>query len=661
MRRTSLCALATAMLASLPALLAADSNPSDQFYQAIRQDDAGRVQQLLKDGADVNTRDGRGSTPLMYAAAMGSPRMMRMLLIAGADAKAKNAFDSTALLWCTNQEEKVRLLVEAGADVNAVSKQGRTPLLVASAHNGNIGVVRYLVAKGADLKVRDKMQSSPLLEAAGADDAAMVKLFLEQGLDPKAKNIGGMTALILAAGNANVEAARLLLAKGAEVNAVSAPSFGPPMKNGPIALGNLTPLLLAASSGNVELVQMLLDAGADINAQDVRGMTPLMLAVATDHPNERLVRLLLERKADAAVKSKTGETAAAWAAKFQNPGVLKALNLTPQRASAAVLPAAATNATSQSPRAAAEKSLVLLQQTSGTSLKGGGCLSCHSHSTTSFAASLSRTTGVKFDERIQQEQVQGLRKQFVAASEFLLERMDPPAVEIFTYTLLTLAMDGAPGDRTTDAQAHNLMAQQRMDGTWGSGGIVRPPMADGHFSRTAMAIRGLRQYAPPGRKADVDACIARSVKWLLQAQPETTEDAVMQLLGAKWAGLDEQTVQRFARNVMSLQRADGGWAQTPHLLSDAYATGTAMYALNQAAGMTPANPVYQKGVQYLMATQQADGSWHVASRAPRFQPYFESGFPYGHDQWISQSATGWAAAALSLASGERREMVASAQ
>jgi len=53
-------------------------------------------------------------------------------------------------------------------------------------------------------------------------------------------------------------------------------------------------------------------------------------------------------------------------------------------------------------------------------------------------------------------------------------------------------------------------------------------------------------------------------------------------------------------------------------------------------------------VRYLLTTQLDDGSWHVRSRAPKFQPYFESGFPHGQDQWISSAATAWASMALSL-------------
>jgi hypothetical protein len=58
---------------------------------------------------------------------------------------------------------------------------------------------------------------------------------------------------------------------------------------------------------------------------------------------------------------------------------------------------------------------------------------------------------------------------------------------------------------------------------------------------------------------------------------------------------------------------------------------------------------YRKVVKFLVATQAADGSWHVASRAAKIQPYFESGFPYGHDQWISAMGTGRAANALARA------------
>ena len=82
--------------------------------------------------------------------------------------------------------------------------------------------------------------------------------------------------------------------------------------------------------------------------------------------------------------------------------------------------------------------------------------------------------------------------------------------------------------------------------------------------------------------------------------------------------------------------------------STAFATGRALVAL-QTAGLPVSDGVYQKGVKYLLSTQQEDGSWFVRSRSMTFQPYFDSGFPHGFDQWISAAGTSWATLALSLA------------
>jgi len=64
-----------------------------------------------------------------------------------------------------------------------------------------------------------------------------------------------------------------------------------------------------------------------------------------------------------------------------------------------------------------------------------------------------------------------------------------------------------------------------------------------------------------------------------------------------------------------------------------------------------ADVAYRRGLGFLLSTQYADGSWHVRSRAIKFQPYFESGFPFGHDQWISAAGTAWAAQAIALSIG----------
>ena len=171
-------------------------------------------------------------------------------------------------------------------------------------------------------------------------------------------------------------------------------------------------------------------------------------------------------------------------------------------------------------------------------------------------------------------------------------------------------------------------------------------MEDGDFSRTAIAIRCLALYGFDARRTEFEARIQRAAAWLRAAEPRTTEDRNMQALGLKWAGAGNESIARLVQNMKGLQRSDGGWAQTPELASDAYATGQTLYTMHEA-GLPATDPVYRRGVAYLIRTQLDDGSWHVASRAAKFQPYFQSGFPFDHDQWISAMATGWAVMALS--------------
>jgi N-acyl-D-amino-acid deacylase len=72
--------------------------------------------------------------------------------------------------------------------------------------------------------------------------------------------------------------------------------------------------------------------------------------------------------------------------------------------------------------------------------------------------------------------------------------------------------------------------------------------------------------------------------------------------------------------------------------------------------MAPTDTAYERGIQYLLNTQQEDGSWYVRTRAMAFQPYFDAGFPHGFDQWISAAGTSWATLALSMASPARTAM-----
>ena len=130
--------------------------------------------------------------------------------------------------------------------------------------------------------------------------------------------------------------------------------------------------------------------------------------------------------------------------------------------------------------------------------------------------------------------------------------------------------------------------------------------------------------------------------------------AAMRLLGQFWSKASQAEVEHAAKDLAADQREDGGLAQLPALSSDAYATGQATYALRIAGGVKASDPAYQRGARYLLRTQHEDGSWQVTSRSFPLQPYKESGFPHGKDQWISAAGTSWAAMALMLGEPETR-------
>src|SRR5262249_56270281 len=93
-----------------------------------------------------------------------------------------------------------------------------------------------------------------------------------------------------------------------------------------VAVDGLTALMMAVPYGPTELVHALLDAHANPNARDVRGMTPLMLSVASENQDPKVVKMLLAAGADPSIKSTDGETALDWARKYSNPATMYLLN-----------------------------------------------------------------------------------------------------------------------------------------------------------------------------------------------------------------------------------------------------------------------------------------------------------------------------------------------
>ena len=218
--------------------------------------------------------------------------------------------------------------------------------------------------------------------------------------------------------------------------------------------------------------------------------------------------------------------------------------------------------------------------------------------------------------------------------------------------LITAAAAGVKPSLTTAVQARLIARQQRADGDWLTDD-QRPPQGHSQFAATAEAARAMLLYMPEELRKEATARAERAKAWLLQTKPATTEDYTFRLQGLAWTGASPAQRATAVRDLRALQRSDGGWAQLPRMEPDAYATGEALVALAEAGNVPPGDQGWRKGLRYLLSTQNPDGSWRVRTRmvtpARVSPPYFETGFPFGHDQFISSSGTSYAAMALMLA------------
>ena len=620
---------------------------AERFYLAIRNNDVAELKNLAKTSG-VNVKDERGATPLMYAAAFGNTEELKLLLDAGADANAKNAFDATALIWFAGDPEKSRILISHGADVNAQSKQGRTPLLMAARRGGSARLVSELLARGADPSANDSLGDTVLHLAAQAGDPETMRLLIAKGVGIDIRNSAfGMTPLGDAARSNNVEAVRLLLAHGAGINMVTTGQMR--VKNGLITFGKETPLMLAAGFGSAQMIGTMLEAGAEVNAKDVSGMTPLMLAVGSETQDLRVVRLLLNAGSEVNAISATGETALDWAEKFGNASVIGALREAGARTGVPYSPPGPPQKADQAgARERLDKSIRLLQASSREFFRKSGCVSCHHQTMTTMALAAAKAARIGIDESIAKEMVSMTTSQAARNREQILQGLDHGVPDIILTEIETLAAAGYAADNLTDSIVVDLASLQRPDGSWRAAtGMSRAPIeADNDISRTARVAHMLGTYAMPARQAEFEDRIARARAWLLAAKPKTNDDFAMLLVGLSWTGTPRPKVRSAANALMAQQRSDGGWGGNPNLPSDAFATGEALYALRESGAVTPADAVHDRGVQYLLRTQYPDGSWYVRSRAVKAQPYFESGFPFGHDQWISAAATAYASMAI---------------
>jgi hypothetical protein len=277
------------------------------------------------------------------------------------------------------------------------------------------------------------------------------------------------------------------------------------------------------------------------------------------------------------------------------------------------------------------------------------CFSCHHQALPLLALTTARLRGFAVSEA-------GLEKQVRHTAEFLAKNRDNyrqgrgqgGQADTAGYALLALDLAGFKPDVTTTAVAEYLLLRDKGLDHWRTSG-GRPPSEASSFTTTYVALRGLRSFGTPDQKERITGRIDKTLSWLKASPAKDTEDRVFRLAALQVAGADGKHVQSARDELIKTQRRDGGWSQLDNMDSDAYATGAALVMLHKAGGLAVTDPLYQRGLRYLIWTQLADGSWRVRTRSRPFQTYFESGFPHGQDQFISITASSWATTALALA------------
>ncbi len=290
-KSTTVFVLGVALLCcSLPAL-------SGEIHRAIEAGDMARVKLILKSNPDaVFERDDNQfrELPIHFAAATGNIEIARLLLEAGADIDAGDSDNSTALgiAAMRRQGPMVAFLIEQGADVNRRDRKADCPLSFA-VYGQDEAIIQQLLDAGADLYFRNPNGETLLHISCARGVRGFVEHLLEKGVEIDARSANGGTPLGYAAMQGHAEIVRLMLDRGADQNA------GNP--------GDLTPLFFTTMRNQIECARILLDGGADVDRPGFHNSTALVMAA--ENCSADMVALLIDHGAAVDHVNEKGATA----------------------------------------------------------------------------------------------------------------------------------------------------------------------------------------------------------------------------------------------------------------------------------------------------------------------------------------------------------------
>ncbi len=254
-----------------------------------------KVLALLGQGVDIEVRNEDGNTPLMLAYLGGHKETMKVLLDRGADIHAQNntGVSPVRAASAKGHADRLRMLLDLGA---GVTPELLNDLLFATATTGNADSIKVLLEKGADPNAKDRRGKTPLDIAVELNDNKSLSLFLagRTPISPETKS----AAFQASVQSGNVQAAQMFLDRGCDANMRTA--------------SGLPLLVLSADVGDKAMTKLLLSKGADPNARDSAGK-PVLIS-ATEKAHAEIVSLLLNAGADPQVKDNDGNIALVLAA-----------------------------------------------------------------------------------------------------------------------------------------------------------------------------------------------------------------------------------------------------------------------------------------------------------------------------------------------------------
>jgi len=234
------------------------------LHWAARLDDLETADMLIRAGANASAANREGATPLQLAALNGSASMIEKLIGAGANPNSPlTRHGDTALMMAarTGKPDAVNVLLDHGAAVTTRETWGGTTALMWACAESHPAVVKMLIEHGADVNARSNFV--PAANGRGFEGRTPVVPQPNQSVEEFAS--GWLTPLMFAAREGDMASARLLIAAGADVNAIAG--------DGKDALG------LAIFNGNYEFASLLIDQHSNVNHADTQRFTPLFWAV----------------------------------------------------------------------------------------------------------------------------------------------------------------------------------------------------------------------------------------------------------------------------------------------------------------------------------------------------------------------------------------------